>query len=114
MDAGKGDAGMEQIRIKVATNVLAERANSAEQKINDVRTRFERMSQIVQNSRNYWEGDANNAHRREFQEYWDDIEEALARFMENVTDLRKIANIYQEAENETENLSQNLPWDVIV
>lgn len=105
---------MEQIRIRVATSALEERANATEQRIKDVRSRFERMGQIVQNSRNYWEGEANEAHRREFQEYQDDIEEALARFMENVTDLRKIANVYQEAESETENLSQDLPLDVII
>jgi len=105
---------MEQMRIRVATQVLAERADSAQQKILDVRNRFERMKEVVQNSRGYWEGDANEAHRREFQEYQDDIQEALSRFMENVTDLRKIANIYQEAESEVQNISQDLPLDVIV
>ena len=105
---------MEQMRIRVATQVLAERADSAWQKIQDVRNCFERMEEIVQNSRGYWEGDANEAHCREFQEYQDDIQKALARFMENVTDLRKIANIYQEAENEVQNISQDLPLDVII
>ena len=105
---------MEQMRIRVATPILAERTDSAEQKINDIRNRFERMRQVVQNSGSYWEGDANEAHRREFQEYQDSIQEALARFTENVTDLRKIANIYQEAENEVQNISQDLPLDVII
>ncbi len=105
---------MEQMRIRVATPVLAERADSAQQKILDVRNRFERMREVVQNSRSYWEGDANEAHRREFEEYQEDVQEALARFMENVTDLRKIANIYQEAESEVHNISQDLPLDVII
>lgn len=104
---------MEQMKIKVESAVLEERANAAEQKIKDVRQRFERIGQIVQNSRSYWEGEANDAHCREFWEYQDEIEEALARFMENVTDLRKIANVYRKVKTETENLGQDLPSDII-
>lgn len=102
------------MQIKVSTEVLAQRADSAEQKINDVRQRFERIGQIVSQSRNYWEGDANDAHRREYQEYIDEIEEALARFQENVTDLRKIGGIYRETEETAAEISRDLPMDVIL
>lgn len=105
---------MEQMRIKVETSVLEARADSVEQKIRLVRKRFDTIGETVAGSVNYWEGDANNAHRREYQEYQDEIEEALARFEENVTDLRKIAGIYKEAAKETERFSQDLPSDVIL
>lgn len=105
---------MEQMRIRVSTEVLVQRADAAQQKIQDVKARFEKIGEIVMNSRNYWEGSANDAHRREFQEYRGDIEEALARFTENVTDLRKIANVYHEAEVNVGDLNDDLPIDVIV
>lgn len=105
---------MEQIRIKVRTDVLERQANAAEKKIKQVRSRFERIGTIVRNSGSYWEGDANNAHRREFQEYQDEIEEALRRFCENIADLRKMANIYHSAQEEAYHYSQDLPADVIV
>lgn len=105
---------MEQIQIKVSTEVLARRADAAEQKIRQVQQKFEKIGQITERSRSYWEGDANEAHRREYSEYIDDIEEALARFQENVTDLRKIANIYQEAETASGEISGDLPLDVII
>lgn len=105
---------MEQIQIRVSTDVLAQRANAAEQKIRQVRQKFDKISRITERSRSYWEGDANEAHRREYREYIDEIEEALARFEENVTDLRRIGNIYQVAEAATEEISQDLPLDVII
>lgn len=105
---------MDQIQIRVSTEVLETRANAAEEKINDVRKRFERIAEIVNNSTGYWEGEANDAHRREYQEYQSEIEEALLRFQENVTDLRQIAGIYREAESETTSFSGDLPVDVIL
>lgn len=105
---------MGQIQIRVSTDVLAQRANAVEQKIRQVRQKFEKIGQITERSRSYWEGNANEAHRREYKEYIDEIEEALARFQENVSDLRKIGNIYQDAEAESEEISQDLPLDVII
>lgn len=105
---------MEEMRIKVETAELETRAEAAEQKIQSVRSRFEKIQQTVAKSRAYWEGDANDAHRREYQEYQDEIEEALSRFQENVTDLRRIAGIYQEAVTATEQLGMDLPMDVII
>lgn len=105
---------MEQMRIKVQTEILEMRANAAEQRIRTVRNRFENIAATVNVSRNYWEGDAADAHRREFQEYRDEIEESLMRFQENIEDLRKIAGIYRECETENQNLTEDLPGDVLV
>lgn len=105
---------MEQMRIKVETAVLSARADAAEQKIQAVRNRFDKIGETVANSQNYWEGEGNDAHRREYQEYQDEIGEALSRFQENVTDLRRIAGIYQDAITQTGQLSQDLPADVII
>ncbi|WP_418752146.1 WXG100 family type VII secretion target [Frisingicoccus sp.] len=105
---------MDSMQIRVSTEVLEMRANAAEEKINDVRKRFGRIAEIVHSSSGYWEGEANDAHRREYQEYQSEIEEALARFQENVTDLRKIAGIYRETEADTTSFSGDLPMDVII
>lgn len=105
---------MEQMRIKVETAVLEARADSVQQKIQAVKGRFEKMGEVVSNSCSYWEGDAGDAHRREYQEYRDEIEEALKRFQENVTDLKKIAGIYRDAADATEQLGRDLPSDVII
>lgn len=105
---------MEQIRIKVETAVLEARADAVEQKIKNVRQRFDKIGETVANSRSYWEGDANDAHRREYQEYQDEIAEALSRFQENVTDLRRIAGIYREADQAANELNHDLPADIIL
>lgn len=105
---------MEQIRIKVETAVLEARAEAVEEKIKDVRQRFDKIGETVANSRSYWEGDANDAHQREYREYHEEIEEALSRFQENVTDLRRIAGIYREADRAAEQMNRDLPADVIL
>ena len=105
---------MEQMRIRVSTDVLIQRADTAQQKIQDVKSRFEKIADIVKKSKNYWEGDANEAHCREFRDYKNDIDEALARFTENIIDLKKIANVYHEAEVSVEEVNDNLPMDIIV
>ena len=105
---------MDGITIKVDTSVLEARADVAEKQIQNVRNHFESIAQIVNRSTSYWEGDANDAHRREYGEYQDDIEECLARFQENVDDLRKIAGIYKENEQVNTEFSHELPDNLIV
>lgn len=105
---------MEGMQIRVAPEILAQRADAAERKIKDVRQRFEQIHQIVNRSQNYWEGNANQAHRREYQEYLDEIEKVLLHFEENVTDLRKIGGIYKAVETVTTETSHDLPRDVII
>lgn len=105
---------MDEIRIKVNTALLEEKAGNAEKKINLVRNKFANIEQSVRQSVSYWEGDANEAHRREYEEYKEEIETALARFQENVDDLRRIAGVYDKAAADAENLSGDLPVDVIL
>lgn len=105
---------MEQMRITVKKQVLETRADNVEQQIQRMREHFQNISNIVYGSRSYWEGDANDAHCREFAEYRDEIEEVLARFMENVTDLRKIAGVYQQAEIQAVDLAEDLPVDILI
>lgn len=105
---------MEQMRITVETEVLEVRADSVEQQILKMRERFQNIGDIVYSSRSYWEGDANDAHCREFAEYQDEIEDVLARFMENVTDLRQIAGIYRQTEAQVESLAEDLPMDILL
>ena len=105
---------MDGMRIRVKTTVLEQRADAVEKQIHNVRNGFDKIRQIVNASTGYWEGKAHEAHRREFREYQDDIEESLMRFQENVTDLRKIAGIYQENEKAVTEISKNLPVDIIM
>lgn len=105
---------MDEITIKVNTAVLEARAEGAEKQIRTVENRFEEIGEIVNRSVSYWEGEAGDAHRREYAEYLEDVKESLARFRENVTDLRKIAGIYRENEQANTETSNELPTDVII
>ncbi len=105
---------MDEITIKVNTAVLEARAEGAEKKIRTVENCFEEIGEIVNRSVSYWEGEAGDAHRREYAEYLEVVKESLTRFQENVTDLRKIAGIYRENEQANTETSNELPADVII
>ncbi len=105
---------MDQARILVSESVMEARASDAEQCIRKVKQNFEKIAGIVSGSASYWNGSAGDAHRREFQEYRDETNEAIARLSENVTDLRKMAGIYREAQSQAEQLSRDLPADIVL
>lgn len=105
---------MDEITIKVNSAVLEARAEGAEKQIMKVENCFEAVGELVNGSLSYWEGEAGDAHRREYAEYLDDVKESLARFRENVTDLCKIAGIYRENEKANAESGNELPADVII
>lgn len=105
---------MDGITIKVNTAVLEARADAAEKQIRNVENSFETIGEIVNRSANYWEGEAGDAHRREYADYLEDLNEILERFWENVSDLRKIAGIYRENEQAVTAIGNELPSDVII
>ena len=103
--------GMEEVRMKVNTEVLKERSDAARHKIKTIQKRFQRMEQMVCNSKRYWEGEANQAHCREFLEYQQEIDEILKRFIGHIVDLEKIAHVYENTENEI--IKLDLPQNVL-
>ncbi len=104
---------MDSIRIKVDTAVLEARADKATKQIRKVENYFDSIGETVNRSASYWEGEAGEAHRREYTEYLEDVKESLNRFRENITDLQKIAGIYRENEKKVTEIGSELPADVI-
>lgn len=105
---------MDGITIKVNTAVLEARAEGAQKQIQKVENDFDSIGELVNHSASYWEGEAGEAHRREYAEYLEEVKESLLRFQENITDLRKIAGIYRENEQANTETSNELPADVII
>jgi len=86
-------------KLESTAAVLKERIRAARASYGNVMT-------IVQNTNRYWIGEAGNEHRQAFLDQQDDIDQILARLSEHPDDLLKIAGIYVETENKTNEIAQ--------
>lgn len=70
---------------------------------------FQTMKQTMQNTVNYWTGDASNAHRKLYTEQVAKTEEFIARCQEHIRDLNTMAGVYTEAEQSAQAQLEELP-----
>jgi WXG100 family type VII secretion target len=100
--------------LKVTPSQLKAKASEITKQINDFENNWNKLSEIVRNSKGYWVGDASNAHQRIFQGCQDDVRMVIKRLKEHPEDLLNMAGIYEESENKASQLAMALPDDVIV
>lgn len=100
--------------IRVSTEELLAGADQVQSSLTDMNNRFASIAEAVNRSNGYWQGEAADKHRRTYAEMKDVIDEIMVRLGEHVTDLRAMAQVYSESEQEIEELSFDLPSDVIV
>lgn len=99
--------------IKVSTEQMESAASTVEAKLNEMRNAFSDLEQTMKNTTSYWQGDGAEHYRSVQQKSKDGIDQALRRMTEEVTDLRKMAGIYKEAESKVTTQAASLPNDVI-
>lgn len=75
----------------------------------DLEDAFDRMKTLMDQTANFWKGEAAEAHRENFNKNLPSIEEIIARYEEHTVDLEKMAGVYQEAETKATNLADELP-----
>jgi len=88
-------------------------ASSLQQEIDYIKRQFAAMDQAVNKSAGFWIGDAGDKYRKVYKEQVKEADRMFRRLMEHVTDLREIAGVYVNKENESVGLAQQLPSDVI-
>lgn len=107
-------SGTAGIKVKVKTEELVEISGEVEDQITAMRRQLDQIGTIIRKSGAYWEGEGQNAYQQAYRAKQDEIETALRRFAENVTDLRTIAGVYASAEASAVELTECLSSDVIV
>ena len=103
----------QQFVMKVSTDVMRAQATKVDGYIKAIKKDFDEIRRIVNASKSYWVGDASDKHRSLFGEYEDSIQLILSRLAEHPDDLRKMAGIYEGAEQVNETLASQLPENVI-
>lgn len=89
-------------------------AEDLQAQINYLKKQFMAMEQSVNKSTGFWIGDAGDKYRKVYKEQVKEADKMFQRLMEHVTDLREIAGVYVNKENEAVGLTVQLPSDVIV
>lgn len=105
---------MSDINLKVSQDILKSKANEIQSQIIRLESAWNRLEQLVKNTKVYWIGDASNSHQRQFQDYQDDMRRLLKRLKEHPEDLLKMADVYEKSERSALQIAQTLPEDVIV
>ena len=89
-------------------------AESLQGQINYIKKQFMAMEQSINKSAGFWIGDAGDKYRTVYKEQVKEADKMFQRLTEHVNDLREIAGVYVNKENEVVALAAQLPPDVIV
>ncbi len=100
------------ITVKVSTAEMRNQSNQVLDDVRQIERHWERISRIINGTRNYWEGDASNAHIRIYKDVEGDVNAIMARLKQNPVKLQQMAGVYEEAEAGAEAVSNNLPTDL--
>lgn len=100
-------------QIVVKTEVLVNQADEVARLINDTNNSFKELKRLVNGTNSYWVGEAGNVHREKYVKKEPDIDVAIRRLWEHVTDLKTMAGVYDTAERAAQSEAQNLISEVI-
>lgn len=102
------------MQLKVSTEVLRSEADQMTDHIDVIRTQWDNIRTIGNNTTGYWEGHTENKHLKLIKKTEDDMDELLRRLTEHPADILKMAGIYEEAEESSVEVANILPADVIL
>ncbi len=103
------------IVLKVTPEVLKRMAGEIEKEIGDISSQFSLIDADISRTRSYWEGEASDAHKSQYDGLKDEIHEAVSRLKSNPVNLLQMAGLYSETESDLQAVvQQTLSEDVIV
>lgn len=105
--------GWGSVQIKVTPEILVNKAEDVERGISRLKNCFQNMEQRVSATRNYWIGEAGEAHREMYQAQKENIDQILRRLSEHPVDLLQISGNYGDAERKIMESAMELPKEAI-
>ncbi len=102
------------VTLVVTPEALCAQAVSVSKEINSMQNEFNTVAGIVSRTKGYWIGEAGDAYRKRYAEYKPELEEIFKRLREYVTDLEKMAGVYEAAEAAAGKIAEELPADIIL
>ena len=102
------------IVLKVTPETLNQMSGEIEKEINGIEKQFQEIDADIRKTASFWEGEASDLHRSQYDAMKDDIAEVIKRLKDHPVNLLKMAGIYTETEAVLMEVSQSLVADVIV
>ena len=97
------------IVLKVDTNIMKDQSNLVRNDVKNIERHWKSISKLINGTRNYWEGEASDAHIKLFRDMEADVEKVIARLNENPVKLQQEAGVYEAAEQAAAAEGNSLP-----
>lgn len=101
------------VRIKVNSAVLNNKAQTVSKSITNMANSFEQLERVVSRTSYYWIGEAGDMHRKMYMNQKGQIDEMIKRLKEHPADLAAIAQTYDTTEAMVRSVTVQLPGDAI-
>ncbi len=102
------------IVLKVTPETLLSMSDNIEKQINDLQKQFRAIHTDIGRTQSFWEGEASNRHKSQYDELKDDIDEAIKHLKDHPVNLLRMADLYKTTETQVKLTAQALSADVIV
>ncbi len=101
------------ISLTVSPQKMYETASGIEAKITDSKKDFETLVQKANATSAYWEGDAAETSRKQFEKQNENFQKLIANLTNYVTELRMITSIYESSESMTAEAANSLASGIL-
>lgn len=102
-----------EVRVKVSTEVLRDKAQNVTANIRKMESCFRELEGIISRTGYYWIGDAAEQHRKIYNNQRESVEQMIKRLKEHPGDLLAISQNYDLAEKQAAEAGSRLPGNVI-
>lgn len=102
------------IELKVTPEVLTRMAQDIDHKLGDIKTQFDGIDSDINRTLSFWEGDASDSHKKQYDAMKDEIQDSLKRLKGQPEKLLRMAGLYSETEAQQVAVAQTLSADVII
>lgn len=102
------------IQLKVTPETLIRTADNIEKKIEDIQKQFCSIETDIYNTRSWWEGEASDAHKAQYDSLKEEMEESIRHLKDSPANLLRMAGLYRETELHTKEAALSLQENVIV
>ena len=102
------------IELKVTPEVLTRMAQDIDHKLGDIKTQFDGIDSDINRTLSFWEGDASDSHKKQYDAMKDESQDSLKRLKGQPEKLLRMAGLYSETEAQQVAVAQTLSADVII
>lgn len=100
------------INLRVDTNVMKDQSNLVRNDVKNIERHWKSIGKLINGTKNYWAGEASDAHFKLYKEIEADVDKIIQRLNENPVKLQMEAGVYEAAEQAATAEGNALPNDI--